>query len=147
MNAVFPFRRVVRTPEDAKAIVAMLKANAGSMVEAGTPIQITASPHKAKRSDEQNRLMWVLLGQIADQVWSGGRRYDAETWHEAFKRQFLPEVNEKGMDKWRILPDGERALAMGTTDLHVSEFTEYLNQLEAHAATELGVQFSADLPR
>ena len=41
-------------------------------------LEITIRPYKAKRSYEQNRRLWSLYNQIAEQVWLDGRRYSAD---------------------------------------------------------------------
>lgn len=140
----FVFHRVLRTDADAHALYAVLKSNREAFAERGEPLQVTVSVYKAKRKDEQNALMWVILQQIAEQAWVRGVRYDAETWHVLYKRMFLPEMNARGAPKWRVLPDGERELVMSTTELNVTEFSTYLNEVQAHAAAELGVQLSAN---
>lgn len=140
----FVFHRVLRSDADAQALHVVLKSNRAPMAEAGTPLQVTVTIYRATRKQEQNSLYWVILGQIAEQAWVAGRRFDAETWHVHCKRNFLPEKNERGADKWRLLPNGDRELVMSSTDLNVSEFSTYLNEVQAYAATELGVQLSAN---
>jgi len=53
----------------------------------------------ARRSKEQNDLMWALLTEIADQVEHAGRKYTADQWKVILmhgcgkeKVQFLPSV-------------------------------------------------------
>ena len=106
------------------------------------PLEVVIRPHKATRRLEQNALYWVRLGEIADQAYIGGRLYDAETLHAWCKREFLPDVTSRGTAKWIVLPNGERVLNMSTGDLNVSEFADYLTQVEAWGAG-LGVMFSA----
>ena len=133
---------VLHTAEHAQALLAFVKANAGAMAKQGQPLEVRVSVHKAKRSSEQNALMWVLLTQIAEQSWVAGRQFDAEVWHEHNKRELLPEETARGVKKWDYLPSGDRVLAMSTTDLDVSEFSTYLEKLQAKAAVELGVIFN-----
>ena len=97
------------------------------------------APYKKTRSNEQNALMWVWLTQIGVDAWVAGRRFDAETWNEHFKRECLPETCSKGVDKWRVLPIGERVLVMSTTDLNVDEMSVYMTAFSAMAAVEFGV--------
>ena len=118
---------------------AFVKANAAAMAEQGTPLAVRVYEYAAKASDEQRALIWIVMGQIADQAWVKGRQFDAETWHEHAKRLLLPEETAKGKKKWRVLPDGTRALAMGTEDLSRKEKTVYIDSLLAWAAAELGI--------
>ena len=69
------------------------------------------------RTKAQNRRYWGngVLAQIAEQAVVNGRQYDAEVWHEQFKRQFI------GVEE---LPDGSvrgKSSAKLTT-AQVSEF-------------------------
>lgn len=105
--------------------------------------EIEIREHKTRRNNDQNSRMWVRLNEIASQAWIQGRQYDADTLHEYCKREFLPETCYQGVSKWTVLPNGERALRMSTGHLTVSEFADYLTQIEAFGA-ELGVLFSAN---
>ena len=133
---------VLRTQEHAQGLWAFLKANASPMAEQGQPLEVRVSVYKAKRSLEQNALHWALLTQIAEQTWVAGRQYDAEVWNEHMKRELLPEETARGVKKWRFLPNGDRVLAMSTSDLNTSEMSTYVEKLQAKAAVELGVIFN-----
>jgi hypothetical protein len=91
-----------------------------------------------KRSKLQNARYWGrgVLAQIAEQATVGGRLYDAESWHEMFKRKFIGVIE---------LPDGS-VVGKSSTDLTTAEFCKFCDEVEAFAATELGVLF-IDLPR
>ena len=86
-----------------------------------------------KRTKAQNRRYWGngVLKQIADQAAVSGRLYSAETWHEQFKRQFIGVIE---------LPSGE-VIGKSSADLTTAEFCEFCDQVEAYAATHLGVTF------
>jgi len=90
-----------------------------------------------KRTSPQNRRYWGrgVLSQISEQAKVGGQQYSAEAWHELAKRKFLG-VTE--------LPDGS-IVGKSSTNLTTTEFSDYCSQVEAWAATELGVTF-IDLP-
>jgi len=91
-----------------------------------------------KRTSPQNRRYWGrgVLAQIAEQARVGGQQYEPEAWHELAKRKFLG-VTE--------LPDGS-IVGKSSTNLTTIEFSEFCSQVEAWAATELGVTFY-DLPK
>lgn len=133
---------ILRSAEHAHSLIAFLKSNAGPMAEQGQPLEVRVSVYKAKRSNEQNALMWVLLTQIAEQAWVAGRQFAAEVWNEHFKRELLPEETARGVKKWRALPNGDRELFMSTSDLNTSEMSTYVEMLQAKAAVELGVIFN-----
>ena len=88
---------------------------------------------RRKRTPAQNRRYWGkgVLAQIAAQAAPGGKLYTAEIWHEQFKRQFI------GVEQ---LPNGE-VIGKSSTGLTTAEFCEFSDQVEAYAATELGVVF------
>lgn len=104
---------------------------------------------KARKPD-QNALMWSgPLKNIAEQAWVDGRQFHINTWHDHFKREFLPEDYIEGICKsdsymkWDYSPSGERVLVGSTTDLTVRGFSIYLEQVLAFGAN-LGVMFSAN---
>lgn len=88
---------------------------------------------KRKRTPPQNRRYWGkgVLAQVAEQAVVNGRLFSAEVWHEQFKRQFI------GFDE---LPNGE-IVGKSSTSLSTTEFSDFCSQVEAFAASELGVIF------
>jgi len=88
---------------------------------------------RRKRTKPQNRRYWGngVLAQIAAQASVGGRLYSAENWHEFMKRKFI------GVEE---LPSGE-VIGKSSTGLSTVEFSEFCAQVEAYAASELGVTF------
>jgi hypothetical protein len=137
---------VIRGPENAATLHAFLKQNAASMAEQGQPLEVRVTVWKPRASDEQRALIWVINEQIAQQAWIGGRRFDAETWHEQCKRELLPEESKRGVQKWRVLANGERVLHMSTENLDRHEKSEYLQALLAFAGS-LGVDVAIQAAR
>lgn len=88
---------------------------------------------RKKRTPAQNRRYWGngVLAQVAQQATVNGKLYAAETWHEVFKRQFI------GVEE---LPGGE-VIGKSSTSLSTKEFCDFCDEVEAYAATELGVRF------
>ena len=88
---------------------------------------------RRKRTSKQNRRYWGggVLAQVAQQAVVNGRQYSAETWHELLKRMFI------GVEE---LPDGS-VIGKSSTGLATAEFSEFCTQVEAYAASELGVTF------
>ena len=88
---------------------------------------------KRKRTKPQNRRYWGrgVLAQIAEQAVVKGRLYSAGSWHEQFKRQFI------GFEE---LPNGQ-IVGKSSADLTTEEFSNFCAQVEAFAASELGVTF------
>ena len=85
------------------------------------------------RTKAQNRRYWGrgVLSQIAEQAVINGKQYSAEVWHEQFKRQFI------GVEE---LPDGS-VIGQSSAKLNTAQFSEFCAQVEAYAATSLGVTF------
>jgi hypothetical protein len=121
----------------------------------GQDLEIVARKAVKKRSADANSLMWSsgCLQCIAEQLWVDGKLFAAETWHEHFKREYLPDettepyihehvTNPDKYRKWSYLPNGERVLTGSTTDLTKYGMTQYLEQIYAYGATN-GVLFSA----
>lgn len=110
------------------------------------PLEIVVREEVKVRKPDQNALMWSgPLADIAEQGYVAGRSYTAETWHEHFKREYLPEefdpeLCKEGYQKWDYTPSGERVLVGSTTQLTVRGFALYLQQIEAFGSS-IGVQF------
>lgn len=73
---------VLREDQNAQALYAFLRNNWRAMAADGKPLAIRISEYKSTRSGEQNALMWIWLGQLAERAYVAGRRYDAEVWNE-----------------------------------------------------------------
>ena len=88
---------------------------------------------RRKRTQPQNRRYWGkgVLAQVAEQAAVNGKLYEAETWHELFKRKFIGVIE---------LPDGS-VVGKSSTGLSTTEFSDFCAQVEAYAASELGVTF------
>lgn len=123
---------ILRNPDVIDAMKSFIDSNALEMARQDKPLAVTVTEYKAKRKQEQNALYWVRLEEISSQAWIGGRQYSKEVWHEYFRGRYA--MTETG-------PNGQ-ALPKSTTKMSVSEFSDYLSQIEAEAAQEYGVRFS-----
>ena len=133
------YREFVLRAEPAwKALAAFVAANAKGCIERGKPLRIIVTSDEKKRNAEQNRFYWgPVLTTIAEQAYVDGRQFDKDTWHEYLARKF-------GVCDEVVLPDGEIITRRkSTTQMTVGEFSEYLNRVQAYAASELGVEFDA----
>jgi hypothetical protein len=121
----------------------------------GQDLEIVARKAVKQRSQDANSLMWSsgCLQCIAEQLWVDGKLFAADTWHEHFKREYLPDeatepyihehvTNPDKYRKWSYLPNGERVLTGSTTDLTKYGMTQYLEQIYAYGAAN-GVMFGA----
>ena len=113
------------------AIKAQLFPFLRTVLQGGSRWVLTVT--KRKRTKPQNRRYWGrgVLAQIAEQATVKGRLYSAEVWHEQFKRQFI------GFEE---LPNGE-IVGKSSADLDTEQFSIFCAQVEAFAASELGVTF------
>lgn len=115
---------VLRDEIHCRQLYAFLRANWLAMAQAGKPVAVMVSEHKARRSSPQNRLYWAVLREIAEDVWIDGKQYSDNAWHEHFKRQFI------GIEE---LPGGASA-GISAASLSVPEFTAYLERVMQFAA-------------
>lgn len=90
---------------------------------------LTLERAKKPRSNDQNKLMWVWFNCIA-QSWSEatGGGFTAQDVHDAFCITLLPKT----------LPNGTR-IPGSTKLLTTDQMTEFLNKVQAEAATEYGI--------
>lgn len=102
-----------------------------TVLQGGHRWVLTIAPRK--RTKAQNRRYWGdgVLAQVAAQAVINGRLYSTETWHEQFKRMFI------GIEE---LPNGE-VVGKSSAALSTVEFSDFCSQVEAYAASELGVTF------
>jgi len=136
------FARVVASREEAHSAAQLAYAHARAIIENGRPARIEAREHEDDRSLQQNRFYWgACLRDISEQAKIEGQRYTVDAWHELFRRQFLGYEIEKVYVAGRKRPVINRRLK-STTKLKVRGFSKYLDEVQAFAATELGVEFS-----
>ena len=128
MSKVF----VLRAPEHGHALVSYVKSLAGPMAASGRPLMVTVDEYQAKRSSEQNRLLWALLTEIAEQVELEGKRFAKEAWYAHYLDLYAPK--QEG-------PSG--LVPMGSSQMTKEQFANFVTRIECHAVQELGVEFAA----
>jgi hypothetical protein len=103
-------------------------------VEPGTVIEF----RKARRSTDQNALLWAMLTDVSQQVEWYGQKLTAEDWKDVFTAS---------LRKSRVIPGIEAGsfvvLGMRTSDMTKDEFSNLIELIHAFAA-ERGVVFSGD---
>lgn len=127
---------VLTRPEIWRSLVALIAGNARTYLERGKPLRVIVTEEERKRTTQANAFYWgPVLTTIAEQAWVQGRQYSKDVWHEHFACLYLPRTEI-------VTPYGEIvARRKSTTELSVGEFSEYLQRVQAAAATELGVVF------
>lgn len=136
MSAALYREFTLNAPSVWAAIVAFVKGNARAQVDRGRPLRVIITAEERKRNPEQNRFYFgAVIAQISEQSWVEGQQFSKDVWHEYFARLY-------GVCEDITLPDGEVVTRRkSTTDMTVSEFSDYTHRVQAHAATELGVEF------
>lgn len=89
--------------------------------------KVTVARHQNKRSLNQNSLYWKWLGIIAQET-----GHEADELHEYFKAKFLPPVF--------VELEGEaEAIRRSTTKLNTQDMSDYMDKVNAFAASQLGI--------
>lgn len=99
----------------------------------GKDILFQIKPNEESRSVKQNRLLWMLHGELAKHIHeSQGEIYDTETIHEYVIGKLLPKEPKK-------LPDGDYIISRKSTKkLAVKEFAALLDMYYAWASLDMG---------
>lgn len=121
---------VIKTDEDRQRIAAWARN-----VDEGTIVEFKS----ARRSTDQNALMWVLLGEIAQQVDWYGQKLLAEDWKDVLTASLRRARVVPGVDPGTFVP-----LGMRTSDMTPAEFSELIELIYAFGAQQ-GVVFSQDV--
>lgn len=139
MSAQQPLYRefILSSGDAAGALVRLIKANGSAFAAAGTPLRVLVTSEEQKRNSDSNRYYWgCVLRCISEQAWVDGKQFDKDVWHEYYARKF-------GICEEVTLPNGELVTRRkSTADMTVGEFSTYINQVQANAASELGVEFA-----
>ena len=122
---------ILREDRNAQALWAFLKQNWKALAEAGKPLQIDIGPERTQRSIQANRRYWAILRCISETGWIHGQQFGQDAWHEFYKRKFIGCLD---------LPGGQ-VVGISSAKLSIEDFTAYMAQVEAHAATDLGIEF------
>lgn len=120
----------LRNREAAAAAWKFIKENAAEQARIGQPLVVSVDAYQAKRSGEQNRRLWALLTDIAEQAVIDGARFSKEAWFEHFKSEYAPKQ------------EGPRGLvAVSTTQMTKQQFADFMTRIEVHAVQALDVEF------
>ena len=128
-------RRVIRTADQIPSALQWAGEAARRGLEGGKAVVLAVT--RQTRSDDQNRRMWALLGEIAEQVDWHGQKYDAETWKILLMRGWGREA--------RLIPavgGGVTMIDDRSSRLTVGEMAEFQEYVEAFGVDH-GVRFRA----
>lgn len=116
---------------------------AKAMLMAGHKLTVLAEELEDDRSLQQNRFYWgVVLKEVSEQAVLNDAHWTADAWHGMFKRVHLGFEVKKELVAGSKRPRIVRRLR-STKGLKVRAMSVYLEKVMAHAASELGVTFSA----
>lgn len=124
---------LVLSLSNAKQWPDLCKAKLGEAWQWKKDLVVTFKPNEMSRSVKQNRLLWLLHGELAKHIHeSQGEIYDTETIHEFVIGKLLPKEPKK-------LPDGDFIIARKSTkNLPVKEFAALLDMYYAWASIDMG---------
>ena len=129
---------VLQSPEQCTLAINILQGIQDAMVANpdGATNQIEIRPYKSSRSLSQNNLLHMWCRQLSlDYAESHGKFYSPEHWKLYMTQMFLgsesTEVN--GV----IITDLRK-----TSKLNVKEFTEFLEQVDMYAGSELSIMLA-----
>ncbi len=98
------------------------------MTPSKPPGRCHACGRRYKRSTESNRRLWLLYHLAAAKLRPGGIAYSAEQYHLYYKSKLLGCTDFP-------LPNGQvLVIPHSTADLDVSEFADFMAQVEADLA-------------
>jgi hypothetical protein len=97
--------------------------------------RLTLSIGEEKRSLDQNKRMWAMLGEVSRQVDWYGQKLDAEDWKHVFSSALTKQRTVPGID------GGFVVLGKSTSKMSKAEFGELMTLIEAFGV-ERGVKFA-----
>lgn len=109
-------------PQDKQAVKSYIDS-----LSNGKRYDINIVVHRERRTIDQNRLLFLWINCI-----SGETGQDKDDLHKYFKRKFLPHHHNTVFNE-------QIYIEPTTTTLDTKQFTDYLNLIQAFAATELGI--------
>lgn len=101
-------------------------------VKAGVVVEFRT----ARRSLDQNALLWSLLGDVSRSVEWYGQHLSSEDWKDVFTASLRRARVVPGIDAGSFVP-----LGMRTSDMTKAEFSDLIELIRAFGA-ERGVRFS-----
>ncbi len=123
---------ILRSPSIWQRFTAFIRLN--NTVE--KPLMVVVMEPEKPRTREQNAYVWAVMREIAANAWVDGKQFSAEVWFEYVARMF-------GACDEMVLPDGEIVIRRrSTTEMSALDFSEFIEQIKAYAATTLGLELS-----
>jgi hypothetical protein len=135
------FHEIASTPESLHAAINRGYAHGKALLLNGENVLVTVGqalePIGVKQRGFYHK---AVLGQISEQVRVNGERFVIAIWKEFYRKLFLPDTWEM-----RKLPGQKKATPVrvrhSTEELGTKGYSELIDKVIAHAATEWGVEF------
>ena len=112
----------INTPKDKEAVKSVI-----DKLPESVRYDVTIKRHRERRSLDQNCLYFLWLACIADET-----GHSKDDLHEYFKQQFL------GFEQRAVL-NKRVYLNPSTATLNMKQFSEYLDNIQVFANSELGI--------
>lgn len=135
------FTTVLTSRDGARETFVRAMNHAAAMLDNGESVLLSVGPALEPVGVQQRRFLHgPVLTQISEQVRVFGERFVTAIWKEFYRKLFLP-------DAWEVrkLPGQKRAtpvrVRQSTEDLGIKRYSELIDKVIAHAATEFGVEF------
>ncbi|RSN88696.1 recombination protein NinB [Acinetobacter nosocomialis] len=144
-------RFTIKNHCDINYVTNYLNKNHSNAAGEGKPLVVEIKPESKDRSKAQNRLYWKWLHEIHKKTGN-----DEDQLHFEFKKRFLikilrrddaeyaemclaiTELKKSESEQYRAIADGV-IRETSTTRMNTSQFTNYLNLIEAFALKEFGM--------
>lgn len=99
---------------------------------------VTVEFRSARRSVDQNAMLWALLSEVSRQVVWYGTKLSPEDWKDVFTASLRQARVVPGIDAGTFVP-----LGMRTSEMTKGEFADLITLIQAFGA-ERGVVFADD---
>ena len=124
-------------PQQAHVVLSDIWPKVKAYLTAGHRLDLTIK--KEKRSSEQNRKLWAILGEIANQVEWYGEKLNAEDWKHVLSASLKKQRAVPGID------GGFVVLGLSTSKMDKAEMSELLELAIAFGSGK-GVTFKDGEP-
>ncbi len=121
-------------PQQAHTVIDAAWREVKSLLMAGHRLELEI--RKEKRTSEQNKKLWAMLGDVSGQVDWHGQRLDPEDWKHVFSA---------ALKRQRVVPGiegGFVVLAIHTSKMSKAEMSDMIELMHAFGA-DRGVRWSA----
>lgn len=120
---------LVRNEDDRQQLRSLV-----AQLDLAKPWEFSWGREKKHRSLNQNALLHKWFGIIADEIGN-----DRESVKRDYKKMFLPSIEHISRITGEVTME-----PMHTSDLETPEFSEFMNKVQAHATSQLGILLPAE---